>query len=42
MSDEKEKPGKVSEKIGQIIKKVNLPTLIKIARFLGIPIMKDP
>ena len=42
MSDEKEKPGKVREKIGQIIKKVSLPAWIKIAKFLGIPIHKDP
>ena len=35
MSDKKEKPGKIREK-------VNLPTLIKIGRILGIPIKKDP
>ncbi len=42
MSDEKEKTGKLREKIIEIIKKVEFPTLVKIARVLGIPIMKDP
>ena len=42
MSDEKKKPSKLREKISGIIKKVGLPAWIKIAKFLGIPIMKDP
>lgn len=42
MPDEKEKTSKLREKISEIIKKVELPTLIKIARILGVPIMKDP
>ena len=42
MSDEKEKPGKLRKMISGIIKKVGLPAWVKIARFLGIPIMKDP
>ena len=42
MSDEKEKPSKLREKITGIVKKVGLPAWIKIVRFLGIPIHKDP
>ena len=42
MSGEKEKPSKLREKISGIVKKVGLPAWIKIAKFLGIPVMKDP
>ena len=42
MSDEKEEPRKLKEKITGIIKKVGLPAWVKIAKFLGIPIHKDP
>jgi len=42
MSDEKEKDNKLREKIIEMIKKVDLPTLIKIGRILGIPVHKDP
>ena len=42
MSGDKEKPSKLREKIGQIIKKFDVSVLIKITRFLGIPIMKEP
>ena len=42
MSDDKKKPSKLREKITGIVKKVGLPAWIKIARFLGIPVMKDP
>ena len=42
MSDEKKKLSKLREKITGIIKKVGLPAWVKIAKFLGIPIHKDP
>ena len=42
MSDEKERDSKLREKISGIVKKVGLPAWIKIAKFLGIPIHKDP
>jgi len=42
MSDEKERTDKLREKIIDVIKKIDLSKLIKIARILGIPIMKDP
>ena len=42
MSDEKKNPSKFREKIRGIVKKLGLPAWIKIAKFLGIPIHKDP
>ena len=42
MSDEKEKTSKLRKRIIEIIKKVDLPTLIKIGIILGVPIKKDP
>jgi hypothetical protein len=42
MSDKKKKPSKLREKIRGIVKMVGLPAWIKIAKFLGIPIHKDP
>ena len=42
MPDKKEEPRKLKEKISGIVKKVGLPAWIKIAKFLGIPVMKDP
>jgi hypothetical protein len=42
MSDEKQWDSKLREKITGIVKKVGLLAWIKIAKFLGIPVMKDP
>lgn len=42
MSEETEKTKGLREKIIDVIKKIDLLTLIKIARILGIPIKKDP
>jgi hypothetical protein len=42
MSDEKERDSKLRAKILEMIKKVDLPTLIRIGRILGIPIHKEP
>ena len=42
MPDKKEEPSRLREKITGIVKKVGLPAWIKIAKFLGIPVMKDP
>ena len=42
MPKEKEQGKKLREQMIALIKKANILILVKIARILGIPIMKDP